>query len=267
MSFMRQVIVEFGVPGESARRFTKLRISGEVKKSRGRNANTAAVSIYNPSPDAIAFAQREGTMMRVLAGYEVPRLIFAGDINRGGVELSHDEVDRVLSIEAQDGGRRLREARVDTSFSAEVTAEQVFGTLAKALNVPLGNVRVESDARWPRGLTLSLPARDALDEVCQRLGVRWSIQDGLLQVLPLGEDTGEVAVVVSAANGNLIGSPRPLDKGLEITALLDGRIRPGRRFIVESRDYQGTYIATEVKHTFDSGWDTSFYTVITGRET
>lgn len=43
---------------------------------------------------------------------------------------------------------------------------------------------------------------------------------GTLQVLGEGEDTGEEVVVVSADNGNLIGSPK-VEEGIDVTALLD----------------------------------------------
>ncbi|MFA9271870.1 MAG: hypothetical protein ACEQSX_14160, partial [Baekduiaceae bacterium] len=80
-----------------------------------------------------------------------------------------------------------------------------------------------------------------------------------------GEDTGETAVVFSAAAGNLIGSPTPKDGGkLEVKALLAPSIRPGKMFSVESADYSGRYVADDVEFNGDSGWETPFYVTATG---
>ncbi|MFU8802628.1 MAG: hypothetical protein ACNA8W_02355 [Bradymonadaceae bacterium] len=262
--FGRQIIIEIGEPGGEARRWTELRISGRVEKSPARSPNTCIIEVYNPSPVAIALAQVRGVVVRVLAGHSVPRLLFTGTVNKGGAVLAKQGVDRVLTIEATDGGRRFQEAHVNQTFSRELTAEQVFGILADAMGLPLGAVQVGEDVRFS-GVSVVGPVRDALDDLVRSIGARWSVQDGALQVLTDDEDTGEAVVVVSAKSGNLIGSPSPTDDGIEFTALLDGRIRPGRRVILESEQYKGTYRAREVQHVFDSGWEDSFYTVVTGR--
>lgn len=265
-SFGRQVKIEIGEPGGEGRNWTDLRISGRVEKTPAKGPNTAVLEVYNPGPVAVALAQARGVVVRVFAGYDVPRLLFVGSINRHGAQLSRQGPDRILTIEAQDGGRRFQEAHVNTSFAREMTSEQVFGVLAEHLGVPLGAVRVGDDRRFPRGLVLTGPVRSVLDDVAASIGASWSIQDGLLQVLRDDEDTGEPVVVVSANTGNLIGSPKRTDLGVEVTALLDGRIRPGRRFVVESEQYNGVFRAREVTHIFDNGWESSFYTVATGRE-
>lgn len=265
MNFGRQVIIEIGQPGEEGRRFTDLRIGGKVEKAIGGGPNIASVTIVNPARDSVALAQEPGAMVRILAGYETPRLLFVGDINRGGVIAEHHGTDRVMTIEAQDGGRRLREAHIEASFAEELSGEQIFGILADAMNLPLGAVILPGGARWPRGWSFAGHARDALDELADSLGVRWSVQDGALQVLPDGEDTGELGLLISIETGNLIGSPKPIDDGLEVTALLDGRLRPGRRFELQSGEFNGIYRIGELTHIFDSGFQSDFYSVLVAR--
>jgi hypothetical protein len=262
--FGRQVIIEIGEPGGEARRWTDLRISGRVEKSPARSPNTCILEVYNPSPIAIALAQARGVVVRVLAGHDVPRLLFVGDINRAGAIVEKQGPDRVLTIEATDGGRRFQEGHINQSFGRELTAEQVFGVIADAMNLPLGAVLVGDSVRFG-GVSVVGPVRDALDDLTRSIGARWSIQDGALQVLSEDEDTGEAVVVVSSTTGNLIGSPSPTDEGIEFKALLDGRIRPGRRVVLESEQYQGVYRAIEVQHVFDSGWEDSFHTLVTAR--
>ena len=78
--------------------------------------------------------------------------------------------------------------------------------------------------------------------------------------------TSESAIEVSAKRGNLVGSPAPKDKGLEVRALLDPGIRPGRRVVVVSAQVRGTYSVQSVDYIGDSGWDASFYADFLGKE-
>lgn len=269
-AFGRQVIVEIGQPGQEGRRFDGLRIHGRVEKSRGGEPNTANVEIINTTRGTVSLAQESGAMIRVLAGYDVARLIFEGDINRGGAIVEMNGADRTLRIEAQDGGRALRETHIEESFSGGVTPEQVINGIREGAGLAAIDTSLPEQSgslSWPRGLTIAGMMDKALDQVTEQMAAEWSIQDGALQVIPRGGYTEEESVLVSATNGNLIGSPKPGDDGLEVTALLDGRIKPGRRIKLESRDFKGVYGVNELTHIFDSGWDNTFYTVATCRET
>lgn len=264
--FGRQVIVEIGEAGGVGRRFKNLRIGGRIEKSPKSGPNTAVLEIYNPAPDSIAAAQNPRAVVRVLAGHDVPRLLFVGTIIKNGARIEQAGPDRILTIEAMDGGRSYQEAHINESFSRTSTMEQVFGALAAKLGVQLGAVSPGESMQFPRGLTLAGPVRSVLDDLASSLGAEWSIQDGALQVLSDDEDTGEAVVRVSSRTGNLIGTPKIGSDGLEITALLDGRLRPGRRLVIESKQFEGVYRASEVQHIFDSGWDSSFHTVVVAKE-
>ncbi len=264
--FGRQVVVEIGEAGGVGRRFKNLRVAGRVDKSPKSGPNTAVLEIYNPSPDSIAAAQNPRALVRVMAGYDVPRLLFVGTVIKNGARIEQAGPDRILTIEAMDGGRSYQEAHVNESFSSTATMEQVLGALASRLGVQLGAVSVGDNVQFPRGLTLTGPARSVLDDLAASLGAEWSIQDGALQMLSDAEDTGEAVVQVSSRTGNLIGTPKVGSEGIEITALLDGRLRPGRRLVLESREFNGVYRAREVQHVFDSGWDSSFHTVVVAKE-
>lgn len=264
--FGRKVIVEIGEAGGVARRFTNLRIAGRVDKSPKSGPNTATLEIYNPSPDSIAAAQTPRAVVRVLAGHDVPRLLFVGTVIKNGARIEQAGPDRILTVEAMDGGRSYQAAHINESFSRTSTIEQVFGSLAEKLGVQLGAVELGEGVQFPRGLTLTGPARTVLADLATSIGAEWSIQDGALQVLSDSADTGEAVVLVSSRTGNLIGSPKVGSEGLEITALLDGRLRPGRRLVIESKMFKGVYRAREVQHVFDSGWDSSFHTTVVAKE-
>lgn len=267
--FGRQVFAEIGVPGGDFRRWSDLRISARIKKGVSGSPNTAEIDIYNLAPQSIALAQERGAAVRLFAGYSVPRLVFAGPINRDGAQLTKRGVDRVLSIEAQDGGDRYRSARVNVTFDRGTPLADVFSALADATGLPLGAVEVPPGAQLTQGATLTGRASDALDTLALSVGAEWSIQDGELQFLPRGRGRPDEAILVSSHPGsrNLIGEPAPTSDGLSARALLDGRYLPGRRIRLESEQFRGVYLIRQVEHVLDSGWDASFFSDLVLRET
>lgn len=267
--FGRLVVVQLGSTGSTGREYTDLRISFAVDMSDSSEPNQARIEIYNANPEAIAAMQTDDAVVRLLVGYEsdggVPRLLFEGNPVKNGVHTRHRDVDRILTIEAQDGGREYTTGHVAVSYSTGTTSGQMFAALAEELGVALGNVdAVVRDVSFPHGLVLVGRAADQLDRVAAMSNARWQIRDGTLQVWEDGSSTGEAAVVFSVAAGNLVGSPTPTDIGVEVTGLLAPTLRPGKPFRVESASVEGDYVATSVRFHGDSGFRNDFYVVAEG---
>lgn len=269
--FDRQVVLQIGQPGQEGRSWSELRVDFQVDYKPGK-IGTASIEAYNLAPEALAAAQRPGALVRLLAGYDVPRQIFVGSpLRRDGVTLERTGPDTILKLQARDGARRLSTTRVNLSFAEEVALVDAVQEVARALGVPRRALRVDSERRLPAGTVLKGPARKVLHTLLAEESQEWSLVGGALQVLGRKEATAEPAVVFSSRTGNLIGSPRRKNRRtIEITGLLAGELRPGRRFVVESLQDDGsfqraTYRAREVAFN-GSRWDNDFYVTATGRE-
>lgn len=264
--FGRQVVLQLGTEGNPGRSFRDLRVSFRVDMSRTLTANTCALVAYNLSPESVALAQQPGAIVRLLAGYDVPRLIFRGNPIRNGVTQTKQGPDRLLQIEAQDGGRQLAAARVNVVFKTQTTLAQVLDEVGRQLGLPTGTIRIDGTAiTYPNGVTLVGPARDVLDRLALSTSSDFLVRDGALHVIPSDGDTGEQAIRFSVAQGNLIGSPKATDDGIEIVGLLEPSMRPGRPFVVESDGFDGVYVARDVVFLGDSGWDQAYYVQVRGR--
>ena len=262
--FGRNVLLRLGPEGGTGREFQGFRIVFDVKMTKASSPNAATIEAYNLAAASVALAQTADAVVELFVGYDVPRLIFRGSPVRNGVRLDRRGPDRVLRIEAQDGGRAYAEGRVSVSFAAQTTITQAFTAISEQLGLPLGVVRLPAGVVFPRSLSLVGPARDVLDRLAEATGSEWYIRDGALQFLEAGGDTGEQAVVFSADAGNLVGSPAPTDDGIEVRALLAPSMRPGKVFEVQSEDYRGQYVAGDVAFRGDSGWDQPFYVTVQG---
>ncbi len=262
--FGRQVHLQLGTSGSTGKTFSGFRVTFDVKMTRSSTPNEAVIELYNPNPATVALAQDPDAVIRLLVGYDTPLQVFTGNPIKNGVRLERRGPDRVLRLEAQDGGRAWGSARISVSFATQTTLRQVYDAIAEQLGLPAGTIRLDEDLVFPQGIALAGPARDVLDRLATSTASEWFIRDGVLQFVGSGEDTGEEAIVFSATGGNLIGSPTPKDDGIEIKALLAPTLRPGRTFKVESADYNGLYVAQDVAFRGDSGWDQAFYVIASG---
>lgn len=247
----RRARVQIGLPGTTGKEFLcggpgEFRLTFDVKMSATGDPNTATIELYNVAPSTIALAQNPECEVRVLVGYETPTLVFVGNPIADGVSGPRRGPDRVLHIEAADGGRSYGEARTSISMATATTAQQVFDEIIRQTGLALGVVRVP-DYTFQSGYIFQGQASDALAKLASACGATTYTRDGNLVFIEAGGDTGEQAVVFSGSAGNLIGSPTPKADGkIEVKALLAPTIRPGRVFSLESADYNGLYVAEDV---------------------
>lgn len=258
--FDRDWSLTFGPPGGEGKEFKELRTTFKVKKTGTRTLNTAEVTIYNLSKESRALADRRGGALLLKAGYKDPpmKLLFSGAIRLAKHE--QDGPDWVTSFECADGIRAYTAVVVHESFGPDTTEKAVIDALAKKLGVDMGTIKGLSEAKYGKGRQLSGPARYYLDALCLRRRLRWTINDGVLQIIPFGSSTDEDAVLLKPDTG-LIGSPERTESGIKVVSLLQGGINPGRRIKVEAKNIQGDFIAENVTHIGDSHGD-DWYTEI-----
>ena len=255
--------MQVGRPGATGIAWSSLPVRFRVRKTREREPNKAEISIVNPAPESIAVAQEEGAIVRLLAGYGIPQQLFIGGIDRQ--EVVRERTDRILRIEATDGGRRFREARLDRSYAAGTSVATIFADLAEALGLDTANLDLP-DRAFAEAVIVSGPVRDTLDRFAAALGLEWFVQDGQPQIFP-ADATTETGPLISATTG-MVGSPRRTidDKdraGVQVRSLLLPGLQPTQRFELQARDVAGVYRVDKVEHVGDSsGGD--WHTIIEG---
>lgn len=263
--FGRQVIVQIGRAGQQGRSIQGLRTSAKCKHSPQRSSSSATIQIYNPAPETIALLEPSDAVVRLLAGYDVPRQIWLGTPVKGGVRVERQGPTRVLTIESKDTSRQFERAIISISYAGAVSLEELLEDVASQIGISRRAIRVNNSPRLVDGAHYSGPPGPFLDQLAQDLGADWGIVDGALQVLTKGQASGRRAPLLSSKKKNLIGAPTIQDKGLvTATALLEADLRPRDSFVLESERYNGEYVARDVVFDIDS-WDGPFYTIVTGK--
>lgn len=267
--FGRHVVLELGQEGAPGKRYEQLRIAFRVQHTKSPEPNTASIQMWNPNPITLGILDGPRPIVRLMVGYGdaivpdalvVPRLIFVGQPIKNGVTNEATGPDRIIKIEAQDGGRQYREARIDITIATQTTLSAVVALAAAALQLPTGVVTLVPDVVLTQGFVAAGSARDVLDRIALAANADWMIRDGVLHMIPKGSPVPGKAPLFSSVAGTLIGAPIKREKGrVEIRALLDPSLRPGSPFAVVSRSINGQFIAEDVRFVGDSGFDRPFY--------
>ncbi|MFB6373825.1 MAG: hypothetical protein ABEN55_12125, partial [Bradymonadaceae bacterium] len=105
--FDRTVKVIAGPKGGDGVEIEGVRIDFDVKHSLNGDPNKAKLKLYNLTDDTTDIFRKDDVEVRVIAGYDNPGLIFVGGPIKDGVNDKWDGTERILEVEAQDGGREI----------------------------------------------------------------------------------------------------------------------------------------------------------------
>lgn len=220
------------------------------------HAGTCEVRVYNLSREhsaELADAPRRTTFVSVDAGYaEGTSRLFTGNLRKA--IPSREGTDWIVTVTAGDGEYARRNARVGRAFSAQTNLAAVVRYLAEAMGVGVGNaVEAFRTARMgggagvlEDGTILRGMAAGELTRLCDSAGLTWSIQDGLLQVLPAGASLGRTAIRLGPDSG-LIDTPSIIDRRtVEAKALIQPGLVPGQQVVLASALVGGVWRISEV---------------------
>lgn len=269
--FNRAYKVTIGPPGGSGKVWSGLRCHFKIHMTADSQPNTAELTLYNMSKASRSFVEDGSRTMTMLieAGYtsetSLPT-IFTGRLElgtsgNGGQTSRHDQgVDWVTEVKATDGGHVARNVVLSKSFGPGISEESIIQDVAKAMGVTLGTISGLPEKQANHGRALSGPAVAELDRLCASHGLRWSMQHGVLHILPRGRAIDPTAFLISQDTG-LVGPPEKTETGVRMVSLLQGSITPGRAVQLVSEDLKGVYVVEDVVHECDTHGQ-SWYTTI-----
>lgn len=243
------------------------RMSFKIIKDKEPSPNNVEILIYNLAEPSRKAFEEKGARIILLAGYsEQTSQIASADITTCNSQKIGP--DWVTKIEAADGDRSFKHARVKESYTPGTPISAVLTKTLQALGLDPGTslARVGQIAgQFSSGYVQNTRASTELTKLLKSHDHEWSIQDGRVEVLKKGEALAELAPIISPDTG-LIGSPElgtPTKKDkkgvLKVRSLLQPRIRPGQKFQLKTRAHDATYVAKKVTHigdTFGNDWYT-----------
>lgn len=258
--FNRRAVVTIGIGSGQAARLDGHSMRFEVNKTLTREPNTAEIEIRNLSDTTRSrFESAQNQVVRIEAGYEEETaVIFEGELRKAW--SVRDGPTLLTMIEAADGERAMRRARVNRGFAAGTSLGSVIEHVGRSLGVGVGNLVEQARTSgfeglgraFAEGTVVSGPSHRELSGLLDSAGLDWSVQDRVLQILPRGRSLDRTAVRLSSGTG-LIGSPSIDSEGLmKADVLLIPSIAPGRLVQVDGEFVAGLYRVSRATYTGDT---------------
>ncbi len=250
---------------------TGLRIDFQVRKTIKKEPNTARISVWNLAEETRKSIQKDRVRVTLQAGYvDNISLLFAGDLRI--ITSRRAGPDWITNIESGDGETALQ-VRIAKSFTS-ATFKTLLEESAKKLGVGIGNAaELAAQGKFQDALTslsngvvLNDRVVNVIDRLASSAQLEWSVQDGQLQFLKLGEALGRSAVLLTPDTG-LVGSPELGEDG-SITArsLLQPTIFPGVPVQVQSRQIDAFFRCESAEYVGDTrGSGGDWYTEFEGK--
>ncbi len=238
-----------------------LRFTFNVERSLRAAASKAEVHVFNLNADHRSALAALGTVpCRLSCGYQgALHTLFAGDLRNVASTFTANTWD--TKIDGLDGGTALRQGRTHRSYRPGTQLETVMGDLAADLGVGRGNLdAVIREARlngagteFVRGTVITGSSARELEAVARSCEFEVSIQNGALQLLPLGEALAGDPIVLEVASG-LVGDVAKDKHGdIVFKMLLRPDMFPGRMVRPNTRTVRGgDYRVTKCVYTGDT---------------
>jgi hypothetical protein len=219
----------------------------KAKRTLAARAGTLDLEIRNLTEAhrrEIQNARRFRTFVEVHAGYVGGMsLIFRGDLRKA--VPAREGTDWLVKVTAGDGEHAIRSTRVSRSFAPGTTVTAVVTHLAEAMGVGIGNAREALRGAslgtagllgdtFAEGTVVYGNAAAELTRLCESARKTWSIQEGNLQILPLGGSLTRTAILLSPGTG-MVGTPEVVSRRvITVKALLQPGLVPGQQVVVQS---------------------------------
>jgi hypothetical protein len=240
---------------------TGLAMRFEIKKTLKVQPNSAVVRITNLSHNSRKSLEAEKTLpCTVEAGYGGDlHTLFQGQVRRGSSVQSGKDI--ITTVSSGDSDQTLTANRLALSVPKGATPEQILKLAGQLMGASAGNV--SSIAAFAGGALNATQfhgnAADAMSQITRSSGLEWSIQDGALQVLPIGQPITTAKMVSLSGSSGLVGSPSVDSKGIvSARALIQPDLLPGRCVRIDSIGVQGDFRIEEVTFTGDT-WGQDWY--------
>lgn len=216
-----------------------------IEKTSTAEGNKATIKLYNISSESRNLLEAKENIVFLRVGYgDNLATIFIGDILRR--EITRDGPDIVYSLECGDTEKQLKNAIVRLNFGNNVTSTILLNEAIKQLGVSIGYIKDFKEVVYPKNFSFLGRAGDLINELTQKQGLLWSIQDGEIRIFPPNKGDQSEAVLIGSDSG-LIGFPTKTIDGLKFRSLINPELRVGGLVQVNSKLFQGDFGENKVQ--------------------
>lgn len=261
----RKIGFSFGIKGFLGIKITDLRITFVIGKTSDSNVNTSKIKVYNLNERSRTILEQGGDLVAILeAGYTDTGLevLFKGEIDKS--QFRRMGSNWVTTIFVKDGNTAITKTHFEKSYAGPIDlkaiAEDITQTLRNEADIVIKDLKNLSSDIIQNGFSANGLASRILDNIVEKQGLEWNIQDGELQII--APDSSDDEAIVLTPETGLIGSPVRRESGIEFRALLQPKIKPGRAVKIESRNLSGLFRIRQAQFKGDTHGTPWFVTAV-----
>lgn len=236
--YLRKLELKIGDDGGDGLDFSALRVQFNVSKKDSATPNAATIMVYNVAQSTVARVQKEFNAVYLAAGYdENCAAIFHGTITHV-TYYRENGTDGVLKIAAGDGDVAHNYAVLNKTIAAGATQKDILNLASAEYEkngVTQGYSTEISTPALPRGKVMYGMAHDFLEKSAKNAGANFSVQDGKIQLVKNNGALPDEAFVLNS-NSGLIGTPSQTTDGIQVTCLLNPRLKIGAVVQIDQKD-------------------------------
>lgn len=219
--------------------FSQMRIRFDVQQADRQTPDNASIRIYNLSRETVnRIRVREFSRVILQAGYERGTVgtIFRGEIKQYGIGRE-GTTDSYLDLFAADGDLGYNFGVSHFTLAAGSTFRDLIDRAASdmGMTVEYHPDLTGTDREFGRGRVAFGMSRAQIASAARTLGATWSIQNGVVRILPLHSYWPGEAVVINSQTG-MLGIPTQTAQGVVVRRLIDPKLRVGCLVQIKGED-------------------------------
>jgi len=272
----------FNADAQTGRDISGFDMEFVVEKSlKPTEPNTLQLKVYNfADTTRKAISSSPKLTVKLEAGYAggTTQLFFAETraawtTREGPDYLTH--IESTDSIARPTGVRMTKKIQpgsiVGTLYQTlgpKVPLAQAFSAITKQLGIGNGNLQAAlanlhgTSLSAVNGAALTGNGAQRMTDLCRSAGLEWSIQDGQLQLINIGQALANTSAIQIQDSTGMIDSPSVDSAGiLSCKTLLIPGLLPGVLVVVDSLFLQGAYRVEKARYsgtTFGNDWTCAF---------
>lgn len=208
MLFNRVAELVVGEANGQAVVINDLRFSFDIAKDTDKTTNKLTLKIYNMNNQTRALVERVNNSVILKAGYQEDLgalTIFTGTVVSAWTIREGN--DTITQLSVRDGILPLRQNKLPLSYASGTSALDILNDVAHSFRLPVKPLPKQiEDKIYPRGYAFCGKAETAMRDLCNYLGLTWSIQNHEIQILSKDFPVSDELIVLTPDNG-LIGLP------------------------------------------------------------
>lgn len=261
----QNVSVNFTDSNSSGINLSQLDFEFHIEKTLNNVPNKCDVKVYGLSEATrTKFSGVQKLTVQVDAGYlEQTQTIYLGEVTSAWSERRAQEL--VTCFESGSKAKEIRNTRINKTVGAKIPISQAIGQIASSLGLTVGS---SLDSLSSRGVTtingsaMTGSAAKRLTDICRSVGLEWSIQDNVLQILEIGQPLKSKQSIVISDTTGMINSPKVDTNGVvKATCLLIPGLVPGGIVEFDTKNFKGGYKILKCVYkgqTFGNDWYNDF---------